>query len=91
RFLTASPISRTTYAVAKVAAFVLLGLILTFQVGFEQITHWIRPEQFGQLVRVAGFCVWLAVALNLIRGIPVLIDGRHYLFEKHYPRTLKDD
>ncbi len=90
RFLTASPFSRSLYAVAKVAAFVLLGLILTFQVGFEQITHWIRPEQFGQLVRLSGFFVWLAVALNLMRGIPVLIDGRHYLFEKRYPRTLKN-
>ncbi len=91
RFLTASPFSRTLYAVGKVIAFVLLGLILTIQEGFERLSHWITPTIFADLILLTEIIVWVLVVMNLLRGIPVIIDGRYYLFERNYPKALKDN
>ncbi len=90
RFLTASPFSRTLYAVGKVIAFVLLGIILTIQEGFEKVSPWITPQLFGDLILFTEIIVWVVVVMNLLRGIPVIIDGRFYLFERQYPKSLKD-
>jgi len=91
RFLTASPVSRSVYAIGKVISFVFLGLILVFQSGFEIITQWVPVDYFADLIFITGIIVWVVVAMNLIRGIPVLIDGQYYLFEKSFPRELKDE
>ncbi len=91
RFLTASPFSRTVYAVGKVIAFVLLGIILTIQEGFERLVPWITPTLFADLILITEIIVWLVVVMNLLRGIPVIIDGRYYLFERNYPKALKDN
>ncbi|NOX37352.1 MAG: CDP-alcohol phosphatidyltransferase family protein [Calditrichaeota bacterium] len=91
RFLTASPFSRTIYAVGKVVAFVLLGTLLVFQEGFAMLQHWVPPQRLGDLYLITELVVWVVVAMNLIRGIPVLIDGRFYLFERQFPRELKDE
>jgi hypothetical protein len=39
---------------------------------------------------IAQICVWITTALCIIRGLPVLWDGRFYLFDKYFPRELKD-
>ncbi len=91
RFLTASRFSRAVYGVSKVVVFVLLGAILAFQQGFRQGVYWIPQSWFKELVLVTEIIVWIMVGFNLIRGIPVLIDGRYYLFDKYFPRSLKGD
>ena len=91
RFLTASPFSRTVYALGKVVAFVLLGFILVFQEGFAVMQQWLSPERFGDLFLITEIVVWVVVAMNLIRGIPVLVDGRYYLFDRQFPKELKDE
>lgn len=91
RFLTASRFSRAVYGVAKVVAFVLLGFIITFRKGYSQGIAWFPREWFPDLILFTEVLVWIMVALNLLRGIPVLWDGRFYLFDKYLPRSLKGD
>jgi len=91
RFLTASRFSRAVYGVSKVIAFVLLGLILALERGFRDGIHLIPFSWFKTGVYITTIIVWVMVAFNLIRGIPVLIDGRFYLFDKYLPRALKGD
>ena len=72
-------------------AFVMLGIILVFEKGTGLFLSWF-PETFqGKFIFVTNIIVWIVVAMNLIRGIPVLWDGRYYLFERSFPRQLKDD
>jgi hypothetical protein len=91
RFLTASPFSRTLYGVAKISAFILLGLIYTFHKGFEEGIQWLTREEVANLSVVTRTLVWIMVGLNLVRGLPVLWDGRYYLFDKYLPRELKKE
>ena len=91
RFLTASRFSRAVYGVAKVVAFVLLGFIITFRKGYQQSIEWFPAGWFPYLILFTEVLVWVMVALNLLRGIPVLWDGRFYLFDKYLPRALKGD
>ena len=91
RFLTASRFSRGLYGVSKVIVFVLLGLILAFGKGFEEGIHWFSLEWFNSGILITNVIVWVMVAFNLIRGIPVLVDGRFYLFDKYLPRSFKGD
>ncbi len=91
RFLTASRFSRAVYGVSKILAFVLLGLIYAFRAGFEQGIRWLSAEQVQHLSAFTQILVWIMVALNLIRGLPVLWDGRYYLFDKYLPRDMKKE
>ena len=86
RFLTASPFSRTAYAVGKVVAFVLLGTILVLQEGYHYVQNWLPAEVFADLIFGTEILVWFVVGLNLVRGIPVLVDGRFYLLEESFPK-----
>ncbi|MBN2201111.1 CDP-alcohol phosphatidyltransferase family protein [bacterium] len=91
RFLAASRVSRAVYGVSKILAFVLLGLIHAFRAGFEQGIQWLSPGQVRDLMVFTQTLVWIMVVLNLIRGIPVLWDGKYYLFDKYLPRELKKE
>lgn len=85
-FLTASRFSRAVYGFGKVLIFVLLGAILALQKRPDLLS----PDTFGQFNLVTQTIVWIVVAMNLIRGLPVLWDGHAYLFDKEFPRALKD-
>jgi CDP-diacylglycerol---glycerol-3-phosphate 3-phosphatidyltransferase len=89
RFLTASRLSRAVYGVSKVATFVSLGLLFAFQEGFEEGIRWLTAAELRDLAVVTQVLVWTMVVLNLIRGIPVLWDGRTYLFDKYLPKNFK--
>ena len=90
-YLTASRISRAIYGVGKVTVFVLLGIILIFKKASPEIIQWFPAGFFDYLWLATQILVWIVVAMNLIRGLPVLWDGRYYLFDKKFPRELKDD
>lgn len=66
RFLTASRAMRNTYGLAKVVAFLLLGML-------------IAAPGVVALDLAATISVGAAVALCLARGVPVLVDARAYL------------
>ncbi len=91
RFLTASRFSRAVYGVSKVVTFVVLGLILALQQGFHEGMEIIPLLWYQKLVLFTTILVWIMVIFNLMRGIPVLIEGRFYLFDKYLPRSLKAD
>ncbi len=81
RFLTGSPVMRTSYAILKAVTFALLLLMS----GLEKLLHPVPQSvkawmQFGLQ---AGY--WLAVitaAICLLRGIPVIIEGMRLIHEK---------
>jgi CDP-diacylglycerol--glycerol-3-phosphate 3-phosphatidyltransferase len=91
RFLTASRFSRAVYGVTKVVVFVLLGLSLAFTQAMADGAGWFSPSLYQVFGRVTLVLVWIMVAFNLLRGLPVLYDGRTYLFDKYLPRQLKRD
>jgi CDP-diacylglycerol---glycerol-3-phosphate 3-phosphatidyltransferase len=74
RFLTASRAMRNAYGAAKVAAFVLLGLLIVA----ERL-----GRRWGALEVAAGASVLAAVGLCVLRGVPVLADARAYLRGAH--------
>ena len=89
-FLTSSRFMRGFYGIIKVVVFLLLGSILVLQAGEASMTAWASEAFINDLNVFTQFIVWLTVALNLIRGLPVLWDGQYYLFAKEFPRELKD-
>ncbi|MGQ9585465.1 MAG: CDP-alcohol phosphatidyltransferase family protein [Anaerolineae bacterium] len=68
RKLVASPALRTPYGAVKGIAFSLLGLTLAMQ----STPHTAATRWLWILAQAAS---WLAVAMCLARGIPVLVDG----------------
>lgn len=90
RFLTASRFSRAVYGVLKVVVFVLLGLELALRQANAESAPWLSASCVSVFRATTQTLVWVMVAFNLFRGIPVLWDGRAYLFEKYLPRDLND-
>jgi len=76
---------RNLYGVAKTVAFVLLGVEVAvgraLEAGYPAeagtALGWMAAS--GWLMLAAQGAVWLAVVLCVVRGIPVLMDGRAYL------------
>lgn len=91
RFLTASRFSRATYGISKVVVFVLLGLMIAFQKTAQSERPFIAESWCARFETITIFSIWIMVAFNLLRGIPVLWDGRYFLFDKSYPRGLEAD
>jgi CDP-diacylglycerol--glycerol-3-phosphate 3-phosphatidyltransferase len=79
RFLTASRVMRNAYGAAKLAAFVLLGAVVTAGSVAAAGGAGLSPSVLAALELSAGACVMLAVGLCLVRGVPVLADARAYL------------
>lgn len=89
-FLTSSRFMRGFYGIIKVFVFLLLGALLVFKNAGSQTPVWVTDSFMENLIIFTNFVVWLTVGLNLIRGIPVLWDGRSYLFAKEIPREIKE-
>lgn len=67
--LVSSNFSRTTYAVTKAAAFAFM--ILAYMPGL--------PIELSQpILNVALTCVYVAIAFCVLRGLPVLIEGKRF-------------
>jgi CDP-diacylglycerol--glycerol-3-phosphate 3-phosphatidyltransferase len=70
-WLVASSWMRTTYSVSKVSAFLLLALT----VGLRSGGYTIWPN-----IWTAGVVIsWLALALCILRGLPVLVESADFL------------
>jgi len=73
RFLVATPVMRTTYAVAKAVAFAGLALVHALNAWAAQgdiAQRWVNGSHLLFLI-----ISWLAVALCLVRGIPVIVEA----------------
>jgi len=73
RLLVSSNFSRTTYAVAKAAAFAFL--ILGHTPGFT-------PEAQATIILVGLVSAYVSVAFCVVRGLPVLVEGRRFLADE---------
>ena len=73
RFLVGSPWLRTSFAVAKAVAFVLLAAVYALQTA---------GNPWGEILFLpAQIASWLAVAFCLLRGLPVLLEAPRALRE----------
>lgn len=89
--LTASRWSRAVYGVSKVVVFCLLGGLLVLHKGVARGLFFF-PHDLDWLLRtLTQILVATVVVMCVVRGVPVLWDGRDYLLSKRYPRILKDD
>jgi CDP-diacylglycerol--glycerol-3-phosphate 3-phosphatidyltransferase len=79
RFLTGSRFMRNLYGVAKVAAFVLLGTGMAMARARAAGSPVLSVEAALALETVTHVSVLVAVVLCVVRGIPVVLDGRAYL------------
>ena len=73
RALTSSRASRSIYGIAKTLAFLYLGGVLTFK------NFGAYPEVVVGLELAGVIISSVAVAMCLIRGLPVLVDGWKYV------------
>ncbi|MFC1556616.1 CDP-alcohol phosphatidyltransferase family protein [candidate division KSB1 bacterium] len=89
-FLTSGRFMRGTYGFLKLFTFFLLGCVLIFEVDDGLITGVLSEHFLQGFMIFTTVSVWITTAACLLRGFPVLWDGRIYLFEKYYPRELKD-
>lgn len=89
-FLTSGRFMRSLYGFMKVFTFVLLGFILVSEADPGLINRYLSQNFLPNLILFVNICVWITTAICLIRGLPVLWDGRYYLFDKYFPRELKD-
>jgi CDP-diacylglycerol--glycerol-3-phosphate 3-phosphatidyltransferase len=89
-FLTAGRFMRGLYGVMKVFTFVLLGTILVIEAAPVVLASRFPGGFLPDLRLFTAVCVWVTTALCLIRGIPVLWDGRYYLFDKAFPKEIKN-
>jgi CDP-diacylglycerol--glycerol-3-phosphate 3-phosphatidyltransferase len=79
RFLTGSRVMRSAYGVAKLAAFVLLGASIATD-------GMLSEAGLAALESAAGVCAAVAVALCVVRGLPVIADAAAYLQPETAPR-----
>ncbi len=91
RFLVTSPFSRTTYAVSKVMAFCWLGGLIALEKGMAAGFWYVSESTFSVLYIIGQFFVYVALAFCIIRGIPVLVDGKDLMLAKRFPKELKDE
>lgn len=84
RFLTGSPLMRTSYAILKATTFALLLLLS----GLEKMNaHYfgLPPQWISAGLRVGFWFSVLTAIICLLRGIPVIIEGVRLINEKETP------
>lgn len=89
--LTASPVSRTTYAVGKALVFCYLGALLAIQQGLATKTVALSPGLISTLHLIGNIIVYVVLFMCVVRGIPVLWDGKDYVLAKRFPKEIKND
>jgi CDP-diacylglycerol---glycerol-3-phosphate 3-phosphatidyltransferase len=83
RWVVASRTSRALYAAAKFITFGYLILLLSFQRAQEQGWELGPFDEIGPLIHQVGMgLAYFTVAFCLFRGIPVILDGRHYFYQR---------
>lgn len=86
RFLVASPVMRSSYAIVKGFAFCLLALHLALLANWGPAPTTSLPAGILKAVALAAQVFsWLALALCLLRGVPVLFEAPGY-FRQHEQR-----
>ena len=85
RFLVASRFSRGIYGGMKVVVFTLLGAIIMMRTALAAGSWGVLADAMPAIVFWTSVLVYVTVAMCIIRGLPVLSDGRKVLFQRVYP------
>ncbi len=81
RTLVSSRISRGIYASSKVIAFCYLAAVLTLKSAISEFSLPIQGNILNVIVIIGSTIVYITVGMCIIRGLPVIWDGRKYLLE----------
>ncbi len=76
RFFVASRISRAVYGGAKFFLFVYAGILLAVRFGIEDGQIMIPSPDLKIITLIKDILAWTTMIMCVIRGIPVLWDGR---------------
>jgi len=89
RFLVSSRFSRGFYGITKAILFTYLGILIFLNTGIEKFKWSINSDIIGTLYLFSDILVYITLFMCIVRGLPVLWDGKEILFDKIYPRTIK--
>ncbi|MGH2571167.1 MAG: CDP-alcohol phosphatidyltransferase family protein [bacterium] len=90
-FLVSSRFSRALYGFSKAIVFCWLGGLIALRGAMDRYGLELPPDLLRGLELGAQVLVWIVATLCVVRGLPVLWDGRFYLLEKRYPRAMRKD
>ena len=79
RALVSSRVSRGVYAFSKVVAFCYLAAIVTLKSAISEFSLPIHGNVMNAIIIVGSVIVYITVAMCVVRGLPVIWDGRKYL------------
>jgi hypothetical protein len=65
-----------------------LGLLFALKTGVANLGWAISMPVLSSLKTIIDILVYTTVATCIIRGLPVLWDGKEILFEKEYPKKI---
>ena len=82
RALVSSRVSRGIYASAKVVAFCYMAAILTLKSAISELSLSMHGSVLNTMLIVGSIIVYTTVGMCIIRGLPVIWDGRKYLLSK---------
>jgi CDP-diacylglycerol--glycerol-3-phosphate 3-phosphatidyltransferase len=91
RSLVSSRVSRGLYGVSKAVVFCYLGFNLAMGKGIAAGAVGSHPSFMTVNTVIAGTMVWIVFVMCLIRGFPVLWDGREYVLARRFPRAIKNE
>ena len=91
RFLVSSRFSRAVYGVSKAVIFCYLGGLTALHGAQAQFSFLLPSEVLLSLDLIGKGIVYVVLAMCVIRGIPVLWDGRLYLLEQRYPKFVRKE
>jgi len=77
--IVSSRISRGIYATSKVVAFCYLAGILTLNSAVSEFSLAIPDNIMKAFVIIGAVIVYVTIGMCIIRGLPVIWDGRRYL------------
>jgi len=88
KFLVASRFSRGFYGVTKAILFTYLGFLIFLNTGIEKSKLPLNTEFINTLYLFKDILVYITLFMCIVRGLPVLWDGKEILFSKIYPKTI---
>jgi len=91
RFLVSSPFSRSSFAITKVIAFCWLGGLIAINRSIESGYWQISDSLISSLQIIGQIFAYSALVFCVIRGIPVLWDGKEYVLAKRYPKQFNEE
>ena len=73
---------------SKAIVFCWLGGLIALRAGMREFSFTLPDDLMFTLDLVGQILVWVTLAMCVIRGLPVLWDGRRFLLEKRYPKAM---